>query len=84
MHRFGLHFLVANDWDPGVRQIFGAAAFIFGTAVTSFGALLIAGPLSIAMDPPASAARERISSRPRWPAYEAEGSNPLPSSRIRM
>jgi phosphate transport system permease protein len=49
MHRFGLHFLVANDWDPGVRQVFGAAAFVFGTAVTSFGALLIAGPLSIAI-----------------------------------
>jgi phosphate transport system permease protein len=49
IHRFGLHFLVANDWDPGVRQVFGAAAFVFGTAVTSFGALLIAGPLSIAI-----------------------------------
>jgi len=49
MHRFGLHFLVSNDWDPGVRQVFGAASFVFGTAVTSFGALLIAGPLSIAI-----------------------------------
>ena len=49
MSRFGLHFLVSKDWDPGVRQIFGAAAFVFGTAVTSLGALLIAGPLSIAI-----------------------------------
>ena len=49
MHRFGLHFLVSNTWDPGVHQVFGAAAFIFGTAVTSLGALLIAGPLSIAI-----------------------------------
>src|SRR5438105_2614698 len=49
MHRFGLHFLVTKTWDPGAHQVFGAAAFLFGTAVTSLGALLVAGPLSIAI-----------------------------------
>ena len=47
--RFGLDFLTTETWDPGVRQVFGAAAFLFGTAVTSLGALLVAGPLSIAI-----------------------------------
>jgi phosphate transport system permease protein len=49
IHDFGLGFLTTKTWDPGTRQIFGAAAFLFGTAVTSLGALLIAGPLSIAI-----------------------------------
>lgn len=46
--RFGLGFLVSSNWDP-VHGRFGAAPFIFGTAVSSFGALLIATPLSIAI-----------------------------------
>jgi phosphate transport system permease protein len=46
--QFGLGFLTTNDWDP-VHNQFGAASFIYGTAVTSFGALLIATPLSIAI-----------------------------------
>jgi phosphate transport system permease protein len=46
--RFGLGFLTHIAWDP-VRNAFGAADFIFGTALTSFVALLIAGPLSIAI-----------------------------------
>ena len=46
---FGLDFLTAKTWDPGSRQLFGAAAFLFGTTVTSIGALLVAGPLSIAI-----------------------------------
>ncbi len=45
---FGLGFLTASNWNPVTRQ-FGAADFIFGTAVTSFVALLIAGPLSVAI-----------------------------------
>ena len=49
LHRFGFHFLTTKTWDPGARQVFGAAAFLFGTAVTSLGALLVAGPLSIAI-----------------------------------
>ncbi len=43
---FGLDFLTTSAWDP-VHGRFGAAAFLFGTAVSSFGALLIATPLSI-------------------------------------
>jgi phosphate transport system permease protein len=46
--QFGLGFLTTNNWDP-VHNQFGAASFIYGTAVTSFGALLIATPLSIAI-----------------------------------
>jgi phosphate transport system permease protein len=46
--RFGLGFVTSTDWNP-VAGKFGAADFLFGTAVTSFFALLIAGPLSIAI-----------------------------------
>jgi phosphate transport system permease protein len=44
---FGLHFLVSTDWDPG-NDVYGALPFIFGTLVSSFLALLIAVPLSVA------------------------------------
>jgi phosphate transport system permease protein len=49
IRHFGAGFLTTKLWDPGTRQVFGAAAFLFGTAVTSFGALLLAGPVSIAI-----------------------------------
>jgi phosphate transport system permease protein len=45
---FGLGFLTTSNFDP-VHNQFGAAQFIYGTAVSSFGALLIATPLSIAI-----------------------------------
>jgi phosphate transport system permease protein len=45
-HAFGLHFFVANDWDP-VNEKFGALPFIYGTVVSSLVALIIAVPLSI-------------------------------------
>jgi phosphate transport system permease protein len=48
MHKFGLDFLTTRNWDPN-KKIFGAATFIFGTAITSFGALLLAAPISIAI-----------------------------------
>ena len=48
MQEFGLGFLTSQTWDPN-KQLFGAATFIFGTAVTSFGALLLATPISIAI-----------------------------------
>jgi phosphate transport system permease protein len=48
MDRFGLDFLTTKAWDPN-KKLFGAATFIFGTAVTSFGALLLATPISIAI-----------------------------------
>jgi phosphate transport system permease protein len=46
--RFGLGFITNRSWDP-VSGHFGAATFVFGTAVTSFIALAIAGPTAIAI-----------------------------------
>jgi phosphate transport system permease protein len=43
---FGLGFLVHDVWNP-VTNDFGALSFIYGTAVTSFIALLLAAPLAI-------------------------------------
>jgi len=48
MHKFGFHFLTTTAWDQN-KKLFGAESFIFGTAVTSFGALLLATPISIAI-----------------------------------
>jgi phosphate transport system permease protein len=47
-HHFGLAFITGRDWDP-VKEVFGALPFIYGTAVSSFVALVIAAPLSIAI-----------------------------------
>ena len=47
MHKFGWHFLVSSAWDP-VNENFGALPYIYGTLVSSFIALLIAVPLSVA------------------------------------
>ena len=44
----GLGFIWTNAWNPN-SELFGAASFIFGTVVTSFIALLLATPLSIAI-----------------------------------
>lgn len=46
LRQFGLHFLVTSDWDP-VNDQFGALPFIYGTAVSSALALIIAVPLSL-------------------------------------
>ena len=49
MSTFGLGFLIhQNAWDD-YHNYFGAANFIYGTAVTGLGALLIATPLAIAI-----------------------------------
>ena len=48
LSKFGFGFLTTSDFDP-VHSNFGAAQFLFGTAMSSFGALLIATPLSIAI-----------------------------------
>ena len=48
IEEFGLGFIWTVAWDP-VTQEFGALDFIYGTLVTSFIALLIATPLSIAI-----------------------------------
>src|SRR5215468_94288 len=45
--KFGLSFLTTSTWDPVAEQ-FGALPFIYGTAVSSLIALVIAVPLSIA------------------------------------
>jgi phosphate transport system permease protein len=46
--QFGFGFITGRVWDP-VKHVFGALPFIYGTAVTSVVALLIAAPLSIAI-----------------------------------
>jgi phosphate transport system permease protein len=48
LRHFGLDFVVSTDWNPVLNE-FGAFQFIVGTLITSFGALLIAAPLSIAI-----------------------------------
>jgi phosphate transport system permease protein len=45
---FGLGFLTGRAWDP-VKNEFGALDLIYGTAITSVVALLIATPLSLAI-----------------------------------
>src|SRR3989442_97296 len=47
IQKFGFHFLTTSTWDPVAEQ-FGALPFIYGTAVSSLIALIIAVPLSIA------------------------------------
>ena len=48
IRHFGLSFVWANVWNPN-SAAFGAASFIFGTIVSSFIALLLATPISIAI-----------------------------------
>ncbi|HJQ51677.1 MAG TPA: phosphate ABC transporter permease subunit PstC [Gaiellaceae bacterium] len=43
---FGLGFLTHIGWDP-VHTKMGAAVFLFGAAVTSLGALILATPLAL-------------------------------------
>ena len=45
---FKLGFLWHNEWNPSTTQ-FGARDLIIGTVVTSFGAMLLAAPISIAI-----------------------------------
>lgn len=46
--RFGLGFLTSSEWKPNFN-VFGAASLIYGTAVTSIGALVLAVPLGISI-----------------------------------
>jgi phosphate transport system permease protein len=46
--RFGLGFLTHSEWKPNFN-IFGAASLLYGTAVTSLGALLLAVPIGISI-----------------------------------
>ncbi|MBV8079026.1 MAG: phosphate ABC transporter permease subunit PstC [Actinobacteria bacterium] len=50
IRHFGIAFVWHGAWNPVIgREAYGARNFIIGTLVTSFGALLIAAPLSIAI-----------------------------------
>jgi phosphate transport system permease protein len=44
--RYGFGFLTNSTWNP-VSEQFGAAAYIFGTVVTSLVALLLAAPIGL-------------------------------------
>src|SRR5213595_3006487 len=46
IRQFGFSFLTSREWDP-MKGRFGALAFIYGTIVSSFIALLISVPLSL-------------------------------------
>ena len=48
MHTMGWSFLTSQAWDP-VKEEFGGAAFAYGTLMSSLIALLIAGPLGVAI-----------------------------------
>jgi phosphate ABC transporter, permease protein PstC len=45
--KFGFSFLWTTDWDPAIKQAFGALPYIAGTLVTSALALLIAVPVGL-------------------------------------
>jgi phosphate transport system permease protein len=48
MSQFGLGFLTHSEWKPNFN-VFGAAALLYGTAVTSLGALVLAVPIGISI-----------------------------------
>jgi phosphate transport system permease protein len=43
---FGLSYFTTTEWDP-VKLIFGAAAYVYGTLVTTIIAVLLAAPVAI-------------------------------------
>jgi len=50
INHFGISFLWEKVWDEnGHPEVYGALALIYGTAITSAAALVIAAPLSIAI-----------------------------------
>jgi phosphate transport system permease protein len=48
MKHFGLGFISSNVWNAPLNE-FGARDLIIGTIVTSFGAILLSGPISVAI-----------------------------------
>jgi phosphate transport system permease protein len=48
IQKYGLSFITGQTWDP-VKKVFGALPFIYGTAMSSLIALVIATPLAIAI-----------------------------------
>jgi len=48
IQKYGLSFVTRVAWNPVLgHELYGAGSFLFGTAVTSLGALLLAAPLSM-------------------------------------
>ena len=48
IRHYGLTFVWTNAWNPVAgHELYGAASFLFGTAVTSLVALALAAPLSL-------------------------------------
>jgi phosphate transport system permease protein len=48
INHFGISFVWHQVWDPN-KDVYGALDFVYGTALTSFVALLFAAPISIAI-----------------------------------
>lgn len=48
MSQFGLGFLTRSEWKPNFN-VYGAGSLLYGTAVTSLGALLLAVPIGISI-----------------------------------
>jgi phosphate transport system permease protein len=48
LEKFGVGFLVHQGWNP-VTNDYAALDFVFGTVLTSLGAVILAGPISIAI-----------------------------------
>jgi phosphate transport system permease protein len=46
--RFGLHFLTSSEWKPNFDR-FGAVSLLYGTAITSAMALLLAVPIGVSI-----------------------------------
>jgi phosphate transport system permease protein len=48
IRHYGIAFVWTNAWNPVTgHEMYGAASFLFGTAITSLGALFLATPLAI-------------------------------------
>jgi phosphate transport system permease protein len=48
IQKYGLGFVTTVAWNPVLgHEVYGAGSFLFGTAITSLGALLLAAPLSM-------------------------------------
>lgn len=48
--KYGFGFVTSKVWNPNpVAEDYGAASFIYGTVISSFFAILLAAPLSIAI-----------------------------------
>src|SRR5204863_6553826 len=46
--KFGLHFLTSSEWKPNFDR-FGAVTLLYGTAVTSGMALVLAVPIGVSI-----------------------------------